>query len=693
MFSTLKVAVQKQFDHMKAHQLFRVVVDKDLLYATYLENFPEGTNPKHKERTEHDCNCCKSFIRAVGGVVAIINGELVSIWDVKVDNFYQEVADAMAKLVNGQMIDNLFLHTEPVAGVDKNFGKDEDGTVQEYTHFFLKLPTANVCQGAEIGPRLSESRSSKDVLLRSLTELTLESIDTVLELIAQNSLYRGEEQKFVVSEFRKIKVEFNKIETGPEKDNFAWLKSTSLPASVSRIRNSAVGTLLTDLSEDKDLEYAVKSFESKVAPTNYKRPTTLVTKAMIENARKTVADLGLESALERRYATLQDITINNILFADRDAKKSMAGGDVFDALTAQVSDNIKNLDKIEEISIETFLQNVLPKATSVEVLLENRHASNMVSLIAPANPAAKGMFKWPNKFSWSYTGDVADSDIRAAVQARGGRVDGVLRFSHSWNYDKRNVSLMDLHVFLPDSGHPVEDSCHDTYGNGKSRRVGWNHRNDPISKGVQDVDYVQEAPAGFVPVENITFPDLSRMPEGVYTCKVHNWALRQPTKGGFKAEIEFGGEVYQYEVDRPLKNKEWVTVARVTLKKGVFSIEHCLPTGSTPKNIWGKTSQSFHRVNVVMMSPNYWDEKAVGNKHYFFMLDGCINEDKARGFYNEFLSEELTPHRKVLEMVGSKMKTDESANQLSGLGFSSTQRNSVCCRVKGSFTRVVKVIF
>ena len=691
MFSTLKKAVEAQFEAMKKHELYRVQVDKDLMYNTYLGSFPEGTNPTYKERTEHDCQCCKSFIRAVGGLVTIIDGKLVSIWDVKVDNFYQEVANALSALVKSQPIDNLFLHTEPIAGLDEN-RQMVDGKVVTWRHFFIKVPTGNISKGVDIGTKLAESRSSKDVFLRSLTELTLDSVNTVLELIGQNSLYRGEEHKFAVESFRKLKVEYDKLKTSAEQDIFCWSKVKSVPESVARIRNTSIGTLLTDLSEGKDLEYAVKSFESKVAPSNYKRPTALITKAMIENAKKTIIELGFESALERRYATIQDITINNILFADRDARKAMKG-DVFDALAAGVSEKPKNFDKVEEVQIDKFIQDVLPKATSLEVLLDNNLSNNLVSLIAPVDPAAKGMFKWLNNFSWSYAGEMADSDIRAAVKARGGRVDGVFRFSHSWNHNKRNASLMDLHVFMPDSGHPEKDSCHDTYGNGKSRRVGWNNRQDPHSGGVQDVDYTAAAPVGYVPVENITFPDLSRMPEGVYSCKVHNWNLRPPTQGGFKAEIEFGGQVFQYEVDRPLRHKEWVTVARVTLKKGVFSIEHCLPAGSSPKEVWGLTTQKFHRVSTVMLSPNHWDDKAVGNKHYFFMLDGCINGDKARGFFNEFLSEELTPHRKVLEMVGSKMKTEESPDQLSGIGFSSTQRNSVLCRVGGSFSRVVKITF
>lgn len=64
-----------------------------------------------------------------------------------------------------------------------------------------------------------------------------------------------------------------------------------------------------------------------------------------------------------------------------------------------------------------------------------------------------------------------------------------------------------------------------------------------------------------------------------------------------------------------------------------------------------------------------------------------------RGFYNEFLRSDLDQHRKVIEMVGARMKNEESERQLSGLGFSSTQRNSLLCRVSGSFARIIKILF
>ena len=114
---------------------------------------------------------------------------------------------------------------------------------------------------------------------------------------------------------------------------------------------------------------------------------------------------------------------------------------------------------------------------------------------------------------------------------------------------------------------------------------------------------------------------------------------------------------------------------------------------ASTRTIWGVTTNTFQKVNALMLSPNYWDGQGVGNKHYFFMLDGCRNESTARGFFNEFLKSDLDAHRKVIEMVGAKMKTEAADNQLSGLGFSSTQRNHVLCRVTGAFTRVIKIVF
>jgi hypothetical protein len=682
-FIKFKHAVAKKFQEMSKHDLF-VTGNQEDMFETYLASFPAGTNPMFRERTEHDCSCCKQFIRKMGNVVAIIDGKRTSIWDTVIDEpAYQAVANEMHKAALSMPITNEFLHYERSAGTDKTF-EEITGKVTTWSHFHVDIPQTFVCVKANIDTKLSQSRSNRDLLFRGLDELTIDAVDTVLELIAQGSLYRGAEHKATLLAFRKLQADFKTL-TDDRRNAFVWMNIKKTPGSVTRIRNTAIGTLLIDLSAGMELEQAIRKFEKVVAPENYKRPTALVTPTMVAKAKATISDLGLTSALDRRYATIDDIAITDIIFANRDARKAM-NTDVFDSIQTKVV--TRKMDKVEEVGIERFISEIVPKADSIEVMIENKHQNNLVSLIAPFDPVAPSMFKWDNSFSWSYNGDVADS-MRQKVQERGGRVDGVLRFTHMWNHLGRNASLMDLHVFMPGSSAHREGAG-DYYPAG--RRVGWNQRNDAASGGIQDVDYVDAAPAGYVPVENITFPSLSKMPEGVYTFKIHNWSRRAPTDSGFSAEIEFGGNVYEFEHQAPLGQKAWVTVAKIELKKGQFNILEMMPTTQSTRTYWGLGTQKFHKVNVMMLSPNYWGDRGVGNKHYFFMLDGCVNDGQARGFYNEFLKSELDPHRKVIEIVGSKMKTEASDRQLSGLGFSDTQRAELLVNVKGSFNRTVKVI-
>lgn len=50
---------------------------------------------------------------------------------------------------------------------------------------------------------------------------------------------------------------------------------------------------------------------------------------------------------------------------------------------------------------------------------------------------------------------------------------------------------------------------------------------------------------------------------------------------------------------------------------------------------------------------------------------------------NEFLDNSLNDHRKVFEVLASKMQCLYEEQQLAGLGFSSTQRNDLTVKVQG----------
>lgn len=676
MFADFQEAIIKQFETMKDKQLFRTDVEKEMLWLTYLESFPEGSNPMFRERTEHDCQCCKSFIRAVGSMVTIdSNLELISIWDCDVEEPYKTVAKAMSELVKDAPIKNVLLHESRDVGKKASYEELTSGKVLTWNHFYVQLPREYVSQSR--GTIYGEKRDTATLFRRSLDEISQSSAETVLELIGQNSLYRGEEHAHSVEKFIKYKKQFEGLKqkesvTEHQLDRYCW--NQNIPGSVTKIKNSVIGTLLVDITEGESLNDAVKKYESKVAPANYKRPKALFTKAMIDKARKTLEELGLTSALGRRFAVAEDITVNNVLFANRDARKAM-NADVFDEMISEVKPDKKKFDRVEEVQISQFVEKILPKAESLEVLFERRHVGNLVNLVAPKDSESKGLFQWDNNFSWCYNGDVADS-IRARVKQAGGSVTGDFRASLAWF----NSDDLDLHLIEPNR-HEI------FYGDKKSA----------VSRGELDVDMnVYSSGPNFSrnAVENITYPHRQFMMPGEYKLFVHNYSHREYKDVGFEVEVEFMGDTYLFTYPKEVRHDEKVLVAtfEYSHESGIRFLKSI--GGDRPsKEFWNIKTEVFQPVTMVMYSPNHWNGGKTGNKHFFFMLQDCKREGSSRGFFNEYLSSSLREYRKVFEVLGSKMRTEDEGDQLSGLGFSSTVRNNVLCKVSGSFNRTVRVMF
>lgn len=675
-FHQFSKAIEKRFREMADGELYAVQIAD--LFGNYLDAFPAGANPIFRVRTEHDCSCCKSFVRNVGHLVSLKGGQISTVWDVPgLEYPYDIVAARLSEHVRSHAISSVFRTKEGRFGAPVTNELRDDATIR-WHHFFCDVPgrfRSNAPEAAR-----GDISTTAQVLRRGLEEFTHEAIATVADLIASNTLYRGAEFQSQLNAFSQLHAAYPREGSPGEKDAFVW---SHVGSSHARFRNTVIGTLVQDLSAGEDLEASVRSYEKKVAPENYKRPTALITPRMIEDAVAKLRDLGLESAVERRFARISDVSVNNVLFVDNAVRGSMKDG-LTSLLMEAARPATVDVKGAEPISMEDFLSRIVPQATSIDLLVENKHLPNFMSLTAPVHSDAGKLFKWNNGFAWSYDGDVADS-MRQRVQSRGGRVDGVLRFTHQWNDVGRNASLMDLHIFMP--GHQftktpcAEHTINDTYGD--DRRIGWNRRNDPSSRGVQDVDYTAQAPEGYIPVENITFPDLWRMPEGDYVMKIHNWHLRAPTTSAFKAEIEFAGQVFQYEHPQPLKHKEWVPLAVVTLRGGSFSIRHLHPTTTSSQGKWGVNTETLVPVDTLLASPNHWDGQATGNKHWFFILKDCRNPAPTRGIYNEFLSGALEPHRKVFEVLGAKTKCPPTNDQLSGVGFSSTRHDKATVVVKG----------
>jgi len=622
--------------------LLKLNVSKEALWQTYQDAYPSEHDKIFRVRKEHECNTCYSFIKNLGAVVSVVDNEIDTIWNVQgLPEPYQTVTNKMHSFVKTHAISSVFLINERKVGKEFNIETTEAGNIK-WEHFYADINQAFISQ--TVAADKGEISTTVEVFNRALNEFSIETLTSVIDLC--DTIYKGQEFKQTVVNFLKAKEAYL---ASTNKDIFIWTQYKNYPA---RIRNSAIGTLIVDIQSGEDLEVAVTKYEKVVAPTNYKRTTAVVTESMKNQAIETIDKLGLRPSLARRHAELTDISVNDILFANSDSKAVMKDS-ITELLNSTVTKVVEVPKSAQTIDIETFITTILPKASNIELLVENRHTPNFVSLVAPVNPDAPNMLKWNNNFSWSYAGEVTDS-IKERVKEAGGNVTGDIRFSIQWNEDRQDRSNdLDAHCDSPEG--------HIYYGNKQDRL---------------DVDI--QTPGNNTAVENITWPSIKQMKNGAYIFSVHNYSGRNSK--GFRAELEILGKTHEYSFPGSLVGTAMVVT--IVIHNGeVVNIDHNLKPSNVSQKVWSIDTKQYQKVNTIMLSPNYWNNQKIGNKHYFFMLEDCQNPDQVRGFYNEFLSNELTPHRKVFEVLSANMKCTPTKNQLSGLGFSSTLRNDIYCKV------------
>ena len=308
-FNVIKQQVAARFTALAQHKLYTVAIEKDVLYDAYIASLPEEL------KQEHRCHCCRQFLNNYGNTVAIVAGKIKTLWDFVLpdESIYVDVPVMLQGVVKDHTIDAPFITKFAQLGTDSNTQpiKDTNGKIIDtltWTHFAFKLPAALVNHSGEsIESIQGTARTNHQVFVRALTELKMEAVDTILELINQNTLYRGAEFKERLTQLKHHLGETRNLNTGAL-DLYCW-ENGNWPHT--GIRNSSIGTLLVDLSEGRELEAAVKAYENVVAPANYKRPTALVTPKMLENAQAKLIELGLERAIYRRFAIPTDISFSS----------------------------------------------------------------------------------------------------------------------------------------------------------------------------------------------------------------------------------------------------------------------------------------------------------------------------------------------------------------------------------------------
>lgn len=699
----------------KNYLLFRSSINGDELWNLYLKSFKEGDDPVFRDPNSsyHNCNNDKNFIRRYGNIVGIDkNYNIVTMFDLNIPKesiYYSPVNAVKNKIMKSKITDVFFesyseLHSLPYEKTSKNLPKYQLGIVKtfkqytidevnkfgvvttdkvyEFNHLHIFLDRKFVkFDNKSIESIKNDYRSSKEVFKRGLDDISLDTLELVRDLINQGSLLNGESYLTKLNDFIKIKKIYDKINRNKQ-DNFAWVMSYELP--YAKFRNELIGTLCVELGEGKELNKACLDWNKRADPVNYMKAKSPITKKQIEEAKKFVSENGYEESFNRRFATIDDINVNEILHSNVGSNKIKTAS-VFDNIKPSKSTRHKRseLNNVEEVSIDKFMTDILPTANSIELFMENRFNSNLVGLITSDDKLSKNIFKWSNPFSWTYNGNLTGkSVIKDAVKEKGGLVDCALRFSIMWGEnDKSDNSDLDAWCKEPNNTRIGYDT--------KYRKDRGNYRTS--NSGQLDVDIT--TPNSYNNkniVENISYLNQEEMSDGTYLFWINMFSNRGSK--GFKAEIEFGGQIYTYEYNTSFNGN--IEIAKVVLKNGKFTINHILePSDEKSQKLWNLETNKFHKVNLVCQSPNFWGENNIGNRHYFFMIEGCKSDQPLRSFHNEYLNSDLIKHRKVMEVLGNQTMVESTNKQLSGVGFNSSIVDEVIVKVNGSFKRTLKIKF
>lgn len=700
--------IQESFDKMsKTGKLFRVALTGQQVWDLYLGSFNEEHNPvfRDPESSVHNCNHCKNFIRRYGNIVSVDeNFKIQTMFDFVADEEFENTTKILSAAIKNSEIVEIFVETynelnslpyETCKVTAKNFQLGTATNVKRYTkeeaekfgvvkpeevrtfnHIHLSVDKMFIdFSGDSVESVMAKYRDAKNVFQRAMETISLDTLYLVKDLINQGSLLDGQTHLFKIDQIIPLKKEYDELNSN-QKNNWCWVKSFKLP--IAKFRNELIGVLCSELSEGEELNKACQSWNKRVDPANYMKASAPITKKQIEEAEKFTEENGYKESFNRRFATIEDIKVSEILHSNVGEGK-IKSVSIFDGVKPTSTRHKRNeFDGVEEVSIEKFMKDILPSCTSIEAFLNNSHEGNMVSLTTAENNESKPIFKWDNNYSWTYSGNLAGkSQIKQAVKTAGGKIDGVLRFSIVWNEDGKDILDFDAHAKEPDGTNIAYDTqFRKDRNNGKTSM-----------SGQLDVDMISPSTLG---VENIVWSDIKKMKDGVYKLWIHNY--NGGSNKGFKAEIEFNGETYVYEQSKEVKGN--LHIAEVTLKEGNFTIKHLIPESSvSSKEIYGLETNQFHKVNLICLSPNHWGENNVGNKHYFFMLENCVSQNAIRSFHVENLLPELLQHRKVLEVLGAVKMIESKNKQLSGLGFNATVKDEVIVKVQGTHKRTLKIKF
>lgn len=362
------------------------------LFSIFLDNLPDDA------RQHYTCNACRQFVERYGGLVTIApDGETVPVFwsfgrDVPV--FFRRSVVALHRAVCDAKVTGVFVSDLPV------WGQPVTGD----WHHIAVMPNV-VYKNPLMTPaqHMAEKREDFKTLIAALRDFPVDVVRQAVNLLRSDTLYRSEKVLGVAEWLYGLHLSRQEAKNARLRHNMTWLAVAKAPAGFCHVRSTMIGTLLEDIAAGYSFDAVSRRFADKMHPTRYQRPQVAPTAGNIKQAEAVVSKLGIERALERRFARLEELPL---IWKPQPPALSVNGGNgVFSHLQPKGTDKPREIVPHPVIMTwEKFSRQVLPNATAIE-LYTGHDRKHYAAILTAVHEDAPPILQWDraeqrNPFSW-----------------------------------------------------------------------------------------------------------------------------------------------------------------------------------------------------------------------------------------------------------------------------------------------------
>ncbi len=340
-------------------------------------------------RQEHDCHACRDFINKYGRLVTIAeDGSLYSVMWSGGDGYgvpliYEGAFASMRAVVEKSRI------IAPFVDKATAWGRPATGA----WHHLSVVPDSKYVSTSRLktpGQLIAEFKEDYKTMIAALQDVKPHVLDDAVHLFEADALAWGDKFVAPAKWLRKL---FDRPK-GRKGENLLWLAIATAPAGYKHPRSSVLWPLLEGIKTGHSPAVLKRKFGAMVNPTVYQRPQAPPSAGNVKQAEEVFKKLGLERALERRFARLSDF--NEITWSPKNAhaEAKEAEGGVFGSVkTRQHVEARKPLEApTQTMTWDKFQRTVLPNATKMQVYVP--YSGKFIATTTAVHADAPPIMKW-----------------------------------------------------------------------------------------------------------------------------------------------------------------------------------------------------------------------------------------------------------------------------------------------------------